>query len=52
MDISLIVGPCFVHLAEEMKQAYGPYCKNHDDVITLLEKVTGFIFLSFYINFL
>lgn len=33
-----LLGPCFVHLAEEMKQAYGPYCKNHDDVITLLEK--------------
>ncbi|XP_029637819.1 dynamin-binding protein isoform X2 [Octopus sinensis] len=33
-----LIGPCFVNLADEMKQAYGPYCKNHDDVITLLEK--------------
>ncbi|GAB1611131.1 dynamin-binding protein-like isoform X2 [Argonauta hians] len=33
-----LIGPCFVYLADEMKQAYGPYCKNHDDVITLLEK--------------
>ncbi|XP_069133070.1 dynamin-binding protein-like [Argopecten irradians] len=33
-----IIGPCFVSLAEDMKNVYAPYCRNHDDVITILEK--------------
>ncbi|KAL5007497.1 hypothetical protein ScPMuIL_016303 [Solemya velum] len=33
-----LVGPCFVKLAEDMKNSYAPYCRNHDEVITLLEK--------------
>ncbi|ELU16231.1 hypothetical protein CAPTEDRAFT_105924, partial [Capitella teleta] len=26
-----LIGPCFLHLKEEMKQVYAPYCRNHDD---------------------
>ena len=32
-------------LTKEMKQVYAPYCRNHDDVITLLEKVCVAVFL-------
>ena len=34
-----ISGTCFTCLAEDMKNVYAPYCRNHDDVITLIEKV-------------
>lgn len=34
-----VIGVCFVILAEDMKTAFAPYCRNHDQVITLLEKV-------------
>ncbi|KAL4224790.1 hypothetical protein ACF0H5_015486 [Mactra antiquata] len=33
-----VIGTCFVCLAEDMKNVYAPYCRNHDDVITLIEK--------------
>ncbi|XP_045175182.2 dynamin-binding protein-like isoform X2 [Mercenaria mercenaria] len=33
-----VIGTCFVSLAEDMKNVYAPYCRNHDDVITLIEK--------------
>ncbi|KAH3885546.1 hypothetical protein DPMN_009541, partial [Dreissena polymorpha] len=33
-----VIGTCFVALAEDMKNVYAPYCRNHDDVITLIEK--------------
>ncbi|GFO19681.1 dynamin-binding protein-like [Plakobranchus ocellatus] len=32
------VGRCFTAHAEDMKNTYAPYCRNHDDVITVLEK--------------
>ena len=32
-------------LKKEMKQVYAPYCRNHDDVITLLEKVYVVVFV-------
>ncbi|XP_060600794.1 dynamin-binding protein-like isoform X2 [Ruditapes philippinarum] len=33
-----VIGESFVMLAEDMKNVYAPYCRNHDDVITLIEK--------------
>ncbi|KAK6191099.1 hypothetical protein SNE40_002844 [Patella caerulea] len=33
-----IVGTSFVKYAEDMKNTYAPYCRNHDEVITTLEK--------------
>ncbi|XP_046555696.1 LOW QUALITY PROTEIN: dynamin-binding protein-like [Haliotis rubra] len=35
-----IIGPNFVHFSEDMKNTYAPYCRNHDAVITLMEKYT------------
>ncbi|XP_071100448.1 dynamin-binding protein-like isoform X2 [Haliotis cracherodii] len=35
-----IIGPNFVHFSEDMKNTYAPYCRNHDTVITLMEKYT------------
>ncbi|KAJ8298585.1 hypothetical protein KUTeg_022645 [Tegillarca granosa] len=35
-----IIGSCFLELAEDMKNVYAPYCRNHDEVISLLEKAT------------
>ena len=35
------VGPCFVELADQMKHVYGLYCMNHNDALTLLEKVSS-----------
>ena len=32
-------GPCFTQLCDDMKNAYAPYCRNHDAVIAILEKV-------------
>lgn len=32
-------GKCFVEIAEEMKEVYAVYCRNHDDAISLMEKV-------------
>lgn len=33
------LGKCFVDIAEEMKEVYAVYCRNHDDAISLMEKV-------------
>ena len=33
-------GKCFVDLSEEIKDVYAVYCRNHDDAISLMEKVT------------
>ena len=30
-------------IAEEMKEVYAVYCRNHDDAISLMEKVTVLI---------
>lgn len=35
----ILIGPCFTQLCEDMKNAYAPYCRNHDEVIAVLEKV-------------
>ncbi|XP_031562660.1 dynamin-binding protein-like [Actinia tenebrosa] len=32
------LGKCFVDLADEIKDVYAQYCRNHDDAISLLEK--------------
>ncbi|OWF54976.1 dynamin-binding protein-like [Mizuhopecten yessoensis] len=34
----IIIGPCFTSLAEDMKNVYAPYCRNHDDVIMVMER--------------
>jgi hypothetical protein len=34
----LFLGPCFLEFAPKMTNAYAPYCRNHDDVMALLEK--------------
>ena len=36
----IISGKCFVDLSEEIKDVYAVYCRNHDDAISLMEKVT------------
>lgn len=33
-----VVGTAFVALAEDMKNTYAPYCRHHDDVISVMEK--------------
>jgi len=33
-------GPCFVMVAKDMMTVYAPYCRDHDDAIALLGKVT------------
>ncbi|XP_063400235.1 dynamin-binding protein-like [Mytilus trossulus] len=33
-----LLGSCFIKLSEDMKNAYAPYCRNHDEVISILEK--------------
>ncbi|KAK3591896.1 hypothetical protein CHS0354_005105 [Potamilus streckersoni] len=33
-----MIGPCFIVMAEDMKLVYAPYCRNHDEVIELIEK--------------
>ena len=40
----LIPGESFVTLKEDMKKVYAPYCRNHDDVIAMLEKVSLYLF--------
>ncbi|XP_078366924.1 dynamin-binding protein-like isoform X2 [Oculina patagonica] len=32
------LGKCFADIAEEMKEVYAVYCRNHDDAISLMEK--------------
>ncbi|ESO86909.1 hypothetical protein LOTGIDRAFT_71852, partial [Lottia gigantea] len=34
-------GKSFVEFAEDMKNTYAPYCRNHDEVITVMEKYKG-----------
>ena len=36
-----LVGAPFVELVDDLKAAYAPYCRNHDDVCALLERVSG-----------
>ncbi|KAH9495018.1 hypothetical protein Btru_018443 [Bulinus truncatus] len=36
-----IVGKCFTHYADDMKNTYAPYCRNHDEVINAMERYTG-----------
>ncbi|CAH1786582.1 unnamed protein product [Owenia fusiformis] len=36
-----LTGCCFSWLIEDMKSVYAPYCRNHDDVLALLEKYEG-----------
>ncbi|XP_062618724.1 dynamin-binding protein-like, partial [Saccostrea cucullata] len=45
-----VIGVCFVVLSEDMKTAFAPYCRNHDEVITLLEKYEESESIMVYIN--
>ncbi|KAH9495019.1 hypothetical protein Btru_018446 [Bulinus truncatus] len=36
-----IVGKCFTRYADDMKNTYAPYCRNHDEVINAMERYTG-----------
>lgn len=40
---SISTGKCFVDIADEMKEVYAVYCRNHDDAISLMEKVKLYI---------
>lgn len=41
-DEDQVVGVCFVNLGDDLKEVYGHYCRNHDEVIPLL-KIVSFI---------
>ncbi|KAK0068512.1 dynamin-binding protein, partial [Biomphalaria pfeifferi] len=45
-----IVGKCFTHFSEDMKNTYAPYCRNHDDVIQAMERYTESPEVSDYLN--
>ena len=36
----IIAGESFILLKEDMKKVYAPYCRNHDDVLALLSRVS------------
>ncbi|XP_076307019.1 dynamin-binding protein-like isoform X2 [Tachypleus tridentatus] len=44
------IGKCFLELAEDLKQTYGQYCRNHDDVLVLMEKYEDNQAVKIYIN--
>uniref|UniRef100_A0A0B7BC31 Dynamin-binding protein n=1 Tax=Arion vulgaris TaxID=1028688 RepID=A0A0B7BC31_9EUPU len=44
------VGQCFINFAEDMKNTYAPYCRNHDEVITAMEKYSDSPEISAYFN--
>lgn len=37
-ECSQLIGTCFVNVADELKEVYGHYCRNHDDVNGLWTK--------------
>lgn len=37
-ECSQLIGTCFVNVADELKEVYGHYCRNHDDVSGLWTK--------------
>ncbi|KAL1469202.1 hypothetical protein MTO96_004916 [Rhipicephalus appendiculatus] len=37
-ECSQLIGACFVNVADELKEVYGHYCRNHDDVSGLWTK--------------
>ncbi|XP_013774351.1 dynamin-binding protein-like isoform X2 [Limulus polyphemus] len=44
------IGKCFLEFAEDLKQTYGQYCRNHDDVLVLIEKYEDNQMIKIYIN--
>ncbi|XP_015929681.1 rho guanine nucleotide exchange factor 38 isoform X2 [Parasteatoda tepidariorum] len=34
-----LIGECFVDMCGEMKEVYGHYCRNHDEVNTVVDKI-------------
>ncbi|GFT34885.1 dynamin-binding protein [Nephila pilipes] len=34
-----LIGECFVGLSDEMKEIYGHYCRNHDEVNSVIDKI-------------
>ena len=45
-----VVGESFVGLADHMKHVYALYCRNHDEVIALLEKVNKYVLTKPYLK--
>lgn len=45
--LCIFSGKCFVDIAEEMKEVYAVYCRNHDDAISLMEKVHVSLYILF-----
>lgn len=37
-------------MAEEMKEVYAVYCRNHDDAISLMEKVKNLLFKYYFLQ--
>ncbi|CAL1281416.1 unnamed protein product [Larinioides sclopetarius] len=34
-----LIGECFVDLSDDMKEVYGHYCRNHDEVNSVIDKI-------------
>ncbi|XP_023239401.1 dynamin-binding protein-like [Centruroides sculpturatus] len=37
-EVNQLIGQCFIDLADDLKEVYGHYCRNHDDIHSLLDK--------------
>ncbi|BFZ16161.1 hypothetical protein BsWGS_19199 [Bradybaena similaris] len=44
------IGQCFISFAEDMKNTYAPYCRNHDEVITALEQYADSTSIKNYLS--
>lgn len=45
-----VVGECFVNLGEDLKEVYGHYCRNHDEVNPLLKRYESNAAVQNYIS--
>ncbi|XP_054710835.1 rho guanine nucleotide exchange factor 38-like, partial [Uloborus diversus] len=45
-----LIGECFVDVGEEMKEAYGHYCRNHDEAHSVIDKIDVHSSAGQYIN--
>lgn len=41
------LGECFVDMSDELKEVYGHYCRNHDEVNCVIDKVRNFCEITF-----
>ncbi|CAG5133338.1 unnamed protein product [Candidula unifasciata] len=44
------IGKCFTHFAEDMRNTYAPYCRNHDDVLAAMERYIDSSEINDYFN--